>query len=203
VLCAWCWQKLVDVVDYAIPAVVQHLRVTSRVLSVASSTPPSEMGATGADPANGSVLHPAWVAADELESDLMSWAMLVLDESPAAVRGPNSAPWHGDVSRWLSVHMAWIAGREWAPEMRRELCSTVATLRARWPLAEDSERHREIPDVRCPRCDRIALWFYPAQWHRQPFVVACQNPECGRIFDEHEWSRLVGLLAQAERRIGA
>lgn len=197
VLCAWCWQKLADALA-DVPVLVTHLRATANALAEASGRPLDALTVRAGDPATRTVLHGAWLAADDLESLVASWALLVLEEHPARLRGPNAAPWHGDVVAWMAPHLAWISRHDWAPVMRRELSTTIATARARWPLPEDVERHRPIPDVRCPRCDRAGLWYYPPSFARQPFAVACQNSDCGRVFTEDEWTRLVHLLARAE-----
>lgn len=195
VLCGWCWQKLqASVVE--VPAMVVHLREIARLDRIASARPLSSDPVHSGDPAHGSVLPAAWLGADELESDLTSWALLVLDAHPAGLRGPNQAPWYGDVARWITPHLAWCSRQEWAPDMRRELGRTLATLRARWPMPEDVERTRHIPNVPCPRCEQVSLEYSPPSWERMPFKVSCQNEDCARVFSEDEWMRFVGLLTR-------
>lgn len=102
---------------------------------------------------------------------------------------------------WLMPWLDWCAEQEWAGEMRREVASMTATTLARWPMGDT--RTRPVPGVACPRCSLVGLTYTPPSWERQPFVVACSNPECGRVFAEDEWTRLVELLGLAERRLGA
>jgi len=102
--------------------------------------------------------------------------------------------------KWLLPLLPWCSEQEWAGEMRRELSELIATTKARWPM-EDTKT-RAILGTPCPRCDQLALWYTPPSRFKAPFVVACGNPECGRVFSEDEWERLVGLLEIAEKRAG-
>jgi len=100
---------------------------------------------------------------------------------------------------WLLPMLLWCAAQDWAGEMRREVSSAVRTTLARWPMDDTATRH--IPATACPRCDLVSLTYTPPTWERQPFVVRCTNPECGRVFSEDEWTRLCALLGLAERRM--
>jgi hypothetical protein len=113
---------------------------------------------------------------------------------------PDPAEPTARLVRWLLPQLAWCADQEWAGEMRSEIAGMVRTTMARWPIADTHTRH--IPATLCPRCDRASLTYTPPAAERAPFVVACTNPECGRVFDEDEWTRLVELLGIAERRAG-
>lgn len=165
------------------------------------------------DPAEGAILSTAVDAADELHATLTSWAMLILEKHPhgsrmtgpdprgawltqygatAGIRDPEAT---ARLVRWLLPLLPWCSEQEWAGEMRRELSEMIATTKARWPM--DDTRTRPIRDTPCPRCDRIALTYTPPAVYRAPFVVACSNPECGRIFTEDEWERLAGLVTIA------
>lgn len=195
VLCGWCWQRLqASVVE--VPATVAHLREIARLDRAPSAKPLSSDPRPPRRPDEGTVLPASWLAADELENDLVSWARLLLDEHPHGLTGPNQAPWFGDVAAWIAPHLAWCARQEWAPDMRRELGRAIATARARWPMPEDGERDRQIPGVPCPRCDQVALEYSPPTWERMPFKVSCQNEDCARVFSEGEWERFVGLLTR-------
>jgi hypothetical protein len=180
---------------------VVHLREIARLDRAAATRPLSEME-HGGDPAEGTVLSAAYIAADELESDLASWAHLVLEQHPARLRGPNARPWYGDIPRWIAPQLAWCSRQEWAPAMRAELGATLATLRARWPTPEDAERTRTIPGVPCPRCEQVSLEYSPPKWERMPFKVSCQNEDCARVFSEDEWERFVGLITSRTDRTG-
>ncbi|WP_125777180.1 hypothetical protein [Antribacter gilvus] len=196
-LCDTCYLHLTtDLGD--VPALMEHLGEVARLAMVASAKPLTTDPVHRGDAAAQTVLPAAYLAADELWSLVVSWAQVVLEEHPANLRGPNARPWHGDVVAWMLPHVEWIARQEWAKEMKRELARDVRTLRARWPMPEDRENDRPVPDVRCPRCDVVALRYFPPAHYRQPFAVACT--ECGRLFSEDEWERLVSLLARTERK---
>lgn len=190
-LCAWCWQRLRD--DLATyPALIAHLREHAK--PHAQNRPLSADTYGGIDPAESTVLHDAWLYIDEIESTLTSWAHVIIDEHPAQpMRGPNAAPWHGDVVAWLTPHLEWAAGQEWAGEMARELRRDISTGRTRWPMPEDVEPARTV-DAACPRCDQISLTYTPPREAATPFVVACSNPECARVFSEDEWDRFKALI---------
>jgi hypothetical protein len=100
---------------------------------------------------------------------------------------------------WLLPMLPWCSAQEWAGEMRREVSEAVRTALARWPMSDTGTRN--IPATACPRCDLVSLTYTPPTWERQPFVVRCTNPECGRVFSEDEWTRLCALLGLAERRM--
>lgn len=100
--------------------------------------------------------------------------------------------------QWLMPWLPWCAEQKWAGVMRQEIGSLIATTTARWPTEDYDER--PVPGVECPRCQQLGLTYTPPRWATAPFKVACSNPECGRVFSEDEWTRLVGLLEIAERR---
>jgi hypothetical protein len=197
VLCAWCWQRLAGAVA-DMPAMVAHLREIARLDRQPSAKPLSTDPHAPADPAHGTVLSAAWLAADDLWSLLGSWAQCILEEHPANLRGPNARPWHGDVPRWVTPHLVWAARQDWAPEMLRELAAALGLAHARWPTPDDVEKPRTV-GARCPRCNQASLVYTPPSWERAPFKVACHNDDCGRVFSEDEWERFVHLTIAAER----
>jgi len=226
-LCAWDWQRLnADVIDA--PELVRHLREMAQ--PTAGAKPPSD-GRGHGDPAESSVLSGAVDAADGVHATLAAWAHIILEEHPdrLGMRGPDErgavitqqtlrrnedgvyvqkatvwgirdAEATARLVKWLLPLLGWCAAQEWAGEMRREIGDVVRTTMARWPIAET--RTRPLVDTLCPRCDHGSLVYTPPSAYRAPFVVACINPECGRIFTEDEWTRLVELLGIAERRVG-
>jgi hypothetical protein len=197
-LCGWCWQRLAT--DLAgIPSLVEHLREMGK--PYAQTEPPGD-GRSYRDPAFLDAMPAPWLAADELESLVASWALVVLEEHPVQpMRGPKAGPWHGDVVAWLTPHLPWCAEQEWAAEMRRELARDTSTLRARWPMPEDVEPRKSV-DVPCPRCDSRSLTYTPPRGGKHPFVVECGNPDCARVFSEDEWERFRALaLISAERTL--
>lgn len=222
-LCAWCWQRLhADLIDA--PTLIAHLRDVGEPNAARKplTSDPSHHG----DPSEGDPDPAAWQAADEVHANLASWALLIMEEHPGRLRGPKAGTWmsmgrddvdrdtgepyHSDAApvgmkpggdtavmvRWLLPLLPWVSSREWAVEMRTEVASIVRTTMARWPVAET--RTRNIPDVPCPRCDCLGLTYTPPALFKAPFIVACTNPMCGRVFMEDEWSRLVGLVARKD-----
>ena len=209
-LCDWCWQRINrDLADA--PQLINHLRTIGQ--PGATTKPLTTDPAHHGDPAENDPYPQAWHAADELHGHLASWALLIAEErnlTGPIVRlthgrhdtdqatgeqytsDPQPAPHLGDTGAliaWMLSHLAWAAEQEWATELRTEIGSTMATLKARWPQAET--RTRPVADVPCPRCDTLTLTYSPPSWFKAPFVVACGNPKCGRIFTEDEWAELV------------
>lgn len=194
-LCNWCWQRL-NLDLESIPALIHHLREIAK--PTAQNKPLTDHTARHGDPAETTVLPAAWLEADELEANINGWAAVVLETYPGTLRGPNTTPWHGNVIAWLNIHLPWITTQDWAVELRRELAAEPARLRARWPSPTDTERPRPV-DVPCPRCQNITLTYTPPAVARAPFVVACSNPDCARIFNEDEWDRFKSLALTARR----
>ena len=226
-LCPWCWQRLhADVIDAA--ALVKHLRFIAQ--PNAGSTPPGD-GRSQGDPAETDVLSGAIDAADAVHATLASYAHLILEEHPhgrvmrgpdmrgvwitettirtgpygtyvqkATVAGIRDAEATARLVRWLLPLLPWCSEQEWAGVMRSELADIVSTTMARWPTAET--RLVRVKDTLCPRCDHASLTYMPPQYVRAELVIACSNPECGRVFHEVEYARLIGLLDDAERKIG-
>lgn len=194
-LCAWCWRRLRATIA-EIPSLVAHLREIGR--PYAQTLPPSD-GRSAGDPAESTVLPRAWLEADELESQVTSWAHAVIDDSPQVMRGPNAAPWYGDTIGWITPHLSWCATQPWAEVMLSELTKDTARLKATWPTPDMVERERHVP-VPCPRCDRLSLHYVPPTWAHQPFRVWCDNPDCARAFSEDEWERFKALALDTGRR---
>lgn len=100
---------------------------------------------------------------------------------PAATRSLTS---------WLSRQVSWVEEQPWCAEMVREVTSTVATLLARYP---EAERARAIPDLPCPKCQRLTLTYYPPEpvpaWSGQApqIVVQCAHHACSVRVPESEW----------------
>ena len=200
-LCAWCYGRLTRAVA-DIPATITHLHLTAASSISASAKPLSDDPHTHGDPAWTTVLPTAWIDADELDSIIDSWAHVVIDEHHAQpMRGPNASPWNGNVVGWITPHLEWIATRDWAFEMVRDLAEHVATLRHKYPSADDVEPARTI-DVPCPRCGLMSMIYTPPRYARQAFRVECTDPDCARVFSEDEWDRLKAL-ALDQRRMSA
>jgi hypothetical protein len=226
-LCPWCWQRLhADIIDAA--PLVKHLRYLAQ--PTAGTTPPGD-GRTQSDPAHGSILSAAVDAADAVHALLAAYAQIILEEHPhgrvmagpdergvvitkstihsdaygtyvqkATVMGIRDAEATARLVKWLLPFLPWCAEQEWAGVMRTELADIISTTMARWPVAET--RMVKVKDTLCPRCDRATLTYMPPQVLRAELVIACSNPDCARIFREDEYARLIGLLDDAERKVG-
>jgi len=223
-LCAWCWGRLHhDIAD--IPTLTTYLRTlgTPNAAARPLTTDPLHRG----DPSENDPYPAAWHAADELHGDLASWALLILEEHPTNLTGPHialtngrtdtdpttgqpytsdprPAPHLGDtdtLAGWITPHLEWVARQDWAGDMRAELGNTVATLKARWPVAET--RVRPVNDIPCPRCDKLTLTYAPPVRYRAPFVVSCIDKACGRIFSEADWEEFVFHVARKSRKVSA
>lgn len=196
-LCARCFGALLDGLAL-VPVMLDHLTVMGRLAGDAHAKPLTDDPPTHGDPAHGTVLPAATLAADELRRLVAAWADVARETHPANLRGHRARPWHGDAATWLLSHAAWAARQDWVDDLRTELAQTLATLRARWPLPDDVEHDRAVPAVPCPRCDVVALRYYPPAHFRQPFAVACMD--CGRLFTEDEWLRFSALVVAPQRR---
>jgi hypothetical protein len=195
-LCDWCYQQLTRAVR-DIPELVAHLTVVAIGATHASLNPLTDDVRAPGDPAESTVLHAATLDADELLSFLDSWAHVVMEEHPnQPMRGPSASPWHGDVSAWISPHLPWIAQQDWAFEMRRDLCDTIATIRHKHPTVDDVEPIKHL-DTPCPRCGLISLIYTPPRYATQAFRVECTDPDCTRVFSEDEWERFKALALDA------
>lgn len=214
-LCSWDWQRLNSDVATA-PALVRHLRLLA--VPHAGAAPPSD-GRGYNDPSEGSILSGAVDAADEVHALLASWAAIYVEDHPGS-QGPDERHvWrtrqtlrgneHGqyvkrstvvgirhedgtaDLVRWLLPQLEWLSRRQWAGEARAELGDLLGRTRARFPMEERGTR--PIPGTPCPYCDRRSLTFTPPSVFRTPFVVACTHPDCGTVFSEDQWERIVAL----------
>ena len=191
ILCAWCGQTLARALAEA-PTVLEHLYETASetMQGVRYDTDPAGNG----DPSEQTVLHPAWLAANELESDLNAWVDEVIRYRRPRPQSPEDA---GEkVSDWLYAHLGWIVEQYWAKDMRDEIPRHIASLKARWPTHDMAERERHIPDVPCPRCGHISLTYWPTPAYKHTAQVGCGNPDCARIYTEDEWTHQVQLIQQ-------
>lgn len=201
-LCTWCYGQLTRAVA-DIPDLIEHLTsVAVGGLSASTGRLTDDVHAPR-DPAESTVLHAATLDADELASFLTSWAHVVVEEHPAQpMRGPSAEPWHGDVAAWIAPHLPWIAEQDWAFEMRRDLCDHIATIRHRFPTADDVEPIKHL-DVPCPRCGLASLIYTPPRYAGQDFRVECTDPDCARVFSEAEWERFKTLALDTRRPVAA
>lgn len=191
-LCEWCHSILTNTIN-EIPDLVQHLYWIGQ--PAAQNKPITDDPPNRTDPALANALPAPWLAADELESMLAGWAQVVIEEHPnQPMRGPNASPWHGNIAAWIAPHLDWIRHQYWAVDMRHELPKETATLRARWPMIEDTEGAKRLV-MPCPRCDQLTLTYTPPPEAHAPFVVSCDNPDCARIFseDDFDWFKHMAL----------
>lgn len=117
------------------------------------------------------------------------WAQISYrDPQPAGLLQTGDATATGAVAQWLLVHQDWCEQQAWIDEMADELCSTIATLSARFP---DHERDRHIPDVTCPECNRITLTYHPPVFFQADFLVMCDHHDCSAKIPEERWGLFV------------
>lgn len=218
-LCRWCFQRLTGaVVD--IPGLTAHLRMLAE--PHLSSPQGHDEGGGGGVPGSRVLYPPELMAVDEIAGLLGTWVDEIVAEHPGHLRGPSPIGWrfsHPDravdevtgeaylpteervsasqgaieeMQRWLLPHLAWVAEQPWAGEMRAELCSQVATAQARWPM---EEREHVVP-MPCPRCGQRSLIYHPPAGERAPAMVGCENPECGKLWLEDAWTRIVEMVRE-------
>lgn len=215
-LCRRCFQRLTGaVVD--IPGLTAHLRELAEPHLV---SPQGREGGGGGAAGSKVLYAPELMAVDELAGLLGSWVDEIVAEHPAGFRGPSDLGWRfsrpdravdpetGEVflpseervgadqsaieemCRWTLPHLAWVAEQEWAPDIRSELCSMVATAKARWPM---DEREHAVP-MPCPRCAQRSLVYWPPAEYLGAPIVVCENPECGHMWIGDSWVKLVELV---------
>ncbi|GAB2457662.1 hypothetical protein [Xylanimonas ulmi] len=185
-LCQWCFNELgrdIATIGERLP----WLDTLATTALDASAAPPDEIVTRAGDPAEGTVLHPAALAADEARSILVFYVRVVADE-----RGLRDVDAH-DPAAWLAPHLDWLAGQEFAHDLRAELAHLAGAV-SRFHGPGDVEPARPL-DEPCPRCDQIALWVTPPRWGGQEERVECTNPDCARVFSEGEWARFQGTAA--------
>lgn len=225
-LCGWCWQRLnADVVDA--PTLVEHLREVAEPDAAAAAPSDSR---SYRDPAEGSALSAAVDAADEIHAVLASWALLIVDEHPAGLTGPDQRAWRS-TTPYLATDKE--TGERYQmyehPVGFRDAAATGRLVRwllphLTWAAEQDwigdmrrelghlmattrarwpmEESERPVPFATCSECDRASLVYYPPSEFRAQVQVACNHPECGHIYDERSWGLLVRLI-EHERKIGA
>jgi len=106
---------------------------------------------------------------------------------------PTPAAATARLAVWLSPHLEWAAGQEWAAEMRRELKEAMGTTRARWP--EVDTRIRQVKGVQCVRCGHLGLTYRPPNFPGASALITCSHPECGTIVSERDYEGALGRLA--------
>jgi hypothetical protein len=197
-----------------IPGLVAHLRVLA---APGVSSPQGREGGGQGVAGSRSLYPAPLETADEIVGMLGSWVDEIVAEHPDHLQGPPARGWRfsrpawrrdpdtgevwrpdvertfasqrgvEDTVRWLLPRLHWVAEQDWAPEMRQELCSQVATAQARWPM---EEREHDVP-MPCPWCRRRGLVYHPPQEFMDAPIVTCENPDCGRMWIGDEWARLV------------
>jgi len=184
-LCQSCYNR----VEYGLTELtvrVPWLEILGRNLAMNASAAPQD-GETfmRGDPSEGSVLHAAFLRADEIRSDLDNWVGDVRDK-----RNLHGDP-IDDPAKWLLPHLPWIADTDAAETFAGEVLRDVGQAMA-WPTPADVEPSKHL-DVPCPRCATIALVYTPPRWEGQPARVECTEPDCARVYTEDEWDEIKKL----------
>ena len=211
-LCAWCWQRLhADLIDA--PTLVAHLRDMAEPHGGAR---PLNDNPTRTDPAETAILSAAVDAADELHAQIAAWALLITEEHPAQLAGPDRHDWwtsHGRITALDDgepyVSRPRVVGiRRPRPDATQRLVTWLLP-HLDWAARQDwigdmraelkdlisttrarwpqTERPRHVTGVPCSRCDKLTLHYTPPAAFKHPFTVTCTNPDCGRVFTEDEW----------------
>ena len=144
-LCWWCVKRLRETLAET-PALATWLREAGAPLARFGQT----SGVKGkGDAAETVPMHAAWLEADELDAEVASWALALVEEHPVRMAGHKALGLHP--AEWLDRHHETLATMGFVEEVVRALTRAVATLKARFPppWAVEPERQVHIP---CPRC---------------------------------------------------
>lgn len=187
-LCRACYNRAEHaLVELAVR--IPWLETLGRSLAMIPAAAPADPDTTSRrDPAEGSVLHAAFLRADEIRGDLRGWVQVVLED-----RDLRHGPGEGDPARWLLPHLPWLAGHEAITDLCDELARDMGQAMA-WPAPIDVEPARHL-DMPCPSCDMLALVYTPPRFEGHEYRVECTDPDCARVFseDEFDWFRRIAL----------
>lgn len=121
-----------------------------------------------------------------IRGTLTSWATLIAEERD--LRGPANNHVN-TTATFLVAHLDWSAHQPWI----NDLCSEINDLtRTAHQLAPSNPGKHHLP-APCPSCDLLAL-----EREDGADYVECQN--CGRLWQQEEYQRLVVVLAAESRR---
>lgn len=161
----------------------------------------------------------AMSAADDLHAELVSWALLVMEERdvtgpdwtgsdirPASKRRTPDGivyedarvvgvdDWQATVNvvRFLFVHLDWMLRQDWAGPFVEETTEKVRTIRHRWPT-EDRPVYLPVP---CPECKCRTLRRYPPAWAGAPITAKCDMGECDHVITEDSFMWAARVLAE-------
>lgn len=168
---------------------IEHLGRT--LAAHASANAPTGNDSRSGDPAETSVLHPAYLQADAIRSDLNGWVLVVLDDRGLR-HGPAPAE---EPASWLLPHLPWLAEHEAADEFISEILRDLAQATA-WPAPTDVEPARPL-NTPCPRCDALSIVYTPPRHEGHPSRFECTDPDCARVLSEDEWDQLNNPNTQA------
>lgn len=210
-----------------IPGLIAHLRDN---IEPGSATPGPNIKRTKGDAAPAPLNVAAVADADDLHADLASWVLLVLEEHPDHLTGPE---WRGSVVRPASKRRddygslrysdprvigtrgdaadtrrlaQWLHARQEWILSQPWADDYVSTLPGRyWETAgrwPTEERAKYLPTP-CPTCDRLTLKRYPPTFAGAPVTIACTAHDCRHVIPEEEYgltTRVVLYRKQQERK---
>lgn len=215
VLCDYCFQRLVSaVVD--VPVLHRHMLEMGRL-----GTRGGQVGEVSVRSFQGSrvLVHPALLDAADLASLLGEWADQIVENHQDIGHRPSLIGWQTSepifekkdseiasavyrisasqsavesMVRWMLPHMAWLRRQLWSAEMLDSLAYAVSTARSKWPV---EERSHYVP-MPCPFCRQRALVYTPPAEFQASAIVACDNPECGHMWLDGEWTKTVELALE-------
>jgi hypothetical protein len=142
--------------------------------------------------------------ADALHAELGSWALLIMEEHPGRLNGPD---WTGSdirpatkrltdwgervyedarlvgvrdpgattrLASWLGVHLSWAMQQQWAGEMVVQVTRAVNITKGRW---QTEDRPTFLP-ARCPDCGLKSLRRHAPRGYMLPETIDCANQTC-------------------------
>lgn len=135
-------------------------------------------------------LPPGLTAEQQVTYGVQYLPAVVAGVKPRARTNPTKT-----LTAWLLAHAEWIERQPWAAEMVREIGGTIATLRARFPQAEQSQH---VTDEQCPNCERVGTLVYnPPTQEGGKIMVQCEHPSCGHLIPEERWGIFVAMIVDA------
>ncbi|GMA33520.1 hypothetical protein [Litorihabitans aurantiacus] len=185
-LCFACVNKTRNALA-AVPGVVSWLRHVADLAKPPSSARLSDDIVATTDPSHSTVLHPAWLDADELESVIDSWISVIRAEHPNRrnMAGPNTDTFPGSANLWIDTHWIYLAMTDHAADFRGQIVGHVATLRHRYPEPDSAAPARPV-NKPCPRCEHLTLVHQPIRYQGDETRIECTNDDCAAVLNDDE-----------------
>lgn len=193
-------------------AITQAPDLVTHLLSQLEPGASSERGdekSTKGDSAPAALNLNAATDADAIHTELAGWALVIMEEHPARLTGPD---WQGSdirpaskrrtewgeavyedarvvgvrdaeatrrLCRWLGAHLDWALQQEWAGEMVTQVTRAINITKSRWPIEEPP---KFLP-ARCPACGLRSLRRHAPTAPGEEAHITCSNRACTQIID--------------------